>query len=213
LYTYTKKIVIVIVIILTSLFSLLLLSGCGTLKRPTPTLNPAQRQQIWIAHQEKITPLEQWKVEGRIAVRHAEQGESASLVWEKKRDIFKLQLFGPFGSGAIQLAGDKTHVTMHQNNKVFEAPTAEALLYQELKWHLPLSHLNYWAKGIPVPDMTIDHVELDPEGYLAVLIQDGWRIEYENYQSYGKWILPKRLHLNNPKLDVKLILRKWGDIH
>ena len=150
-----------------------LLSSCASYKPPqqsislpTPisTLSP---EEAWKQNQVNLNRINTWRSEGRIAVSRQHEGESASFTWQQFPEQFFLKLFGPFGSGAMELEGTLTgpnkQVVMRQGNKISHAATAEDLLYQQVKWRVPLSGLTHWAKGVPVPNQPIDKMVLNQE--------------------------------------------------
>lgn len=199
-----------------------ILSSCASHKSPqTSELPPAtpglSAEAAWEQNQAKLSNVHSWRSEGRIAVTKSHKGDSASFVWQQFPEQFHLRLFGPFGSGAMELEGTlngpNKQVVMRQGNKVSYAPTAEDLLYQKVRWHLPVSGLTYWVKGIPVPNQPIEYSELYPNGSLKTLTQSGWTIHYAKYEPFQNLSLPTKMHLMNNQLEVKLVIRSWDRVN
>lgn len=188
-----------------------LLYGCATPhKQPIDSISAkASPDKLWEQHLALVSALTDWEAKGKIAVSKSNEGESASFVWNQNEDAFHMRLFGPFGSGSMELLGDKSQVILHQGKKVASAPTAEQLLFQEIRWHVPISGLKYWARGIPVPNVPIQSMVLDEDGNLSQLTQQGWNITYSKYDIFDQFPLPGRLHLISHDLEVKLVIRNW----
>ena len=196
----------------------LLLISCSTPKKsPSMSVNNVSPEQAWLQIQVKLNNINSWHSEGRIAVSKKNEGESASFVWQQLPDQFFLKLFGPFGSGAMELEGTLTgpykKVTLKQGNKISYAATAEDLLYQQVKWRVPLSGLTYWAKGVPVANQPIDYLILNVDGSVSEIKQLGWKITYAKYDQFENFNLPTKIHLINDELEVKLAIRNWKNIN
>ncbi len=174
-------------------------------------------EAAWKQNQLTLNRFQNWDAQGRIAVSRKKEGESASFSWQYCPEHFFLKLFGPFGSGAMELdgmlSGPNQHVTLRHGNKIQYAKTAEDLLYQQVKWRVPLSGLTYWIKGLPVPNQAIEDLNLNTDGSISKLTQLGWEITYAKYHDFNtpfeKIKLPTKIYLISNELEVKLAIRHW----
>jgi outer membrane lipoprotein LolB len=196
-----------------------ILSSCASHKPPQESISSSSGlspEEAWKQNQVNLNRIDTWRSEGRIAVSRQHEGESASFTWQQFPEQFFLKLFGPFGSGAMELEGTLTgpnkQVVMRQGNKVNYAATAEDLLYQQVKWRVPLSGLTHWAKGVPVPNQPIDKMILNSNGTIKEVNQLGWHITYTQYAQFENNQLPTKMHLINNELEVKLAIRNWSHI-
>lgn len=193
-----------------------LLTSCASVKPPSSATTGLSPEESWKQTKIKLSAIESWDAQGRIAVSRKHEGESASFTWQQTSPHFLLKLFGPFGSGAMELDGVLTgsdkKVTLRQGNKISYAATAEDLLYQQVKWRVPISGLTYWAKGVPIPNEPIDYYLLNPDGSLKKLAQLNWEISYNNYDTFENIKLPTKIHLINHELEIKLAIRNWNNI-
>ncbi len=193
-----------------------ILSSCSTPKRPQQTVTNLSPEEAWHQNKTKLNGVNEWSSEGRIAVSRKHEGESASFTWQQFSDQFFLKLFGPFGAGAMELDGTLTgpnkRVTLRQGNQISYASTAEDLLYQQVKWRVPLSGLTYWVKGVPVPNHPVDFLILNTDGTIREVNQLGWRITYTKYDFFEDYYLPTKIHLISNELEVKLAIRNWKNI-
>ena len=63
-------------------------------------------------------------------------------------------------------------------------------------------------RGLPVPTAPAQK-QFDQYHHLTQLIQQGWTIQYLNYISVNHIDVPNKLFLNNPELNVKIIITQW----
>jgi outer membrane lipoprotein LolB len=186
-----------------------MLSGCELLpvtEAPAPTaIDP---QIAWAQHQLQLNSLEAWTLDGRISLRHGEEAWHASLRWQQIDSVYHLNMFGPFGQGAVQLDGSPQSVILQHDGETMQSNDAEALLRQQLGLQVPVNGLRYWAVGLAAPGSDYTE-ELDPAGRLAVLQQNGWRVRYRSYVAVKGFMLPGKIFLDRDGLDVRLVVDQW----
>ena len=200
------------------LFSFLCISCAAPLPRP-----PADHlQQLWQARESALLPIQHWELRGRLAVRADERGGQASLTWKRDAALHNIRLNGPLGRGVVRITQDETGAQLQDSEqRVFHAANAEELLYGYTSWRLPLTNLNFWVRGLPVPDLPSSR-ELDNAGRLKTLRQQGWEVQYQGYVQSGTHELPSRLTLfyspDPPSLDmptameVRLVIDRWSQV-
>ena len=185
---------------------LLLLSACAT---QTPLTEKA-KEQNWENNKAELEKIHNWTLQGRIAIQVEKQSGSASLHWQQDGDDYLIKIIGPFGKGTIELNGNKQGVSLRdENNQLRHAKDAETLLESYLGWHVPISGLVYWIRGIPNPEQSIETMVLDENARLSELSQAGWQVSYAAYMKSDPPYLPRKLQMRNQGLKVKLIVRKW----
>jgi outer membrane lipoprotein LolB len=183
------------------LLLVLLLSGCAAVPHSPPRPCPT-------ASCDRST-ITDWELQGRISVTRGEQGWHAGLDWENHADRFRLQVSGPLGQGAMQLAGDAQGVTLlDADGRLYRAADAESLMQQVAGWQLPVSGLRYWVRGIPDPEVHLE-VMLDGEGRLQQLRQSGWTIRYQRFVLVNGVEWPDKLTLEHDDLVLKLVIDQW----
>ena len=187
-----------------------LLSGCELLpvtEAPaiTPTIEP---QAAWAQHQSQLNSLEAWTLDGRISMRQDEEAWHASLQWQQIDSAYHINLFGPFGQGALRLDGSPQSVILQHDGETVQSDDAEQLLRQQVGLQVPVNGLRYWAVGLAAPGSDYKE-ELDQEGRLAVLQQNGWRVRYRGYVAVKGFMLPGKIFLDRDGLDVRLVVDQW----
>jgi outer membrane lipoprotein LolB len=198
-----------------------LLAGCvsraALAPAPAPELNLSAD---WPTRREQLLAVEAFTLTGRVAVAAGEQGFSAGLRWQQRGAQGAIMLEGPFGMGAlaIETEADELRVTTGRGER-FEGAAARTALEEELGFALPLAALRYWVRGLPAPATaspgatTPDVAEelIDAAApRLQRLQQQGWSIEYTEYQAAPFDYQPRRVVARNGSARVRLVIERWG---
>jgi outer membrane lipoprotein LolB len=116
---------------------------------------------------------------------------------------------GPIGVGALNLYGRPGKVILQTSNgRTYVDKSPEHLLAKGWGYNVPVSHLKYWIRGLPSPDMSMN-TRYDANGRLRTLIQQGWVIQYLSYVRHGKYNLPSKIFIRSPSLQVKIVIYQW----
>lgn len=194
---------------LLALVFLMTLSGCELLVLSEADVSkPKDIDAAWQLHNEKLAELEAWDIEGRISLRFDDEAWHASLLWQQIDQVYHIRLFGPFGSGAIQLDGSPQSVTLTQDGQQLHSQDPQQLLLQRLGWRVPINGLRYWVIGQKMPDKPANF-DLDQFGRLANLEQDGWKIRYRRYVSVNGYSLPNKIFMDSQRLDIRIVIDRW----
>jgi outer membrane lipoprotein LolB len=192
-----------------------LLAGCAVAPERPPVGDP---QAVWQARQIALAALQTWEVSGKLGMRSSEKSGTASVVWVRRDDNHRINLFGPFGAGHVILTEDAGGATLQDaKKKTYTAPDAHRLLLETTGWDVPFDKLQYWVAGIPAPDSRAD-TSLDEWGRLSRLVQDGWDVQFQEYTSAGALELPARLLIERSSaspaadrgVEVRLVIKRWG---
>ncbi len=176
----------------------------------TPTVEvDAALLKRWQAHQAQLQQLSHWQLRASLVANSQDDGWSARVHWQQRGEAYQLRLQGPLGQGAIRLQGDAQGVSLYTGEQTYHADTPEALLKQAAHIHLPLRHLLFWVRGLPVPELHTQAREFTPAGQLARLQQDDWRIELGRYTRVDDYWLPQKIRLENPHYLAKLGITQW----
>lgn len=188
----------------TLLFALLWMAACApTLHRPDgPGLLRQESREAVLASQAS------WRLSGRLAVAHGEDGGSATLQWQQDGDAFNFQLQAPVTGKTWLLHGDADHA---QLEGVRDGPVGDrdvrALLARELGWTVPLPALIHWVRGARAPGPA--QIALEANGLPGRIEQDGWSIRYLDYDLSMDPPLPKRVFAEKGEDRVRLVVREW----
>jgi len=199
-----------------------LLAGCAVAPLRPPVSDPGR---AFDRHVQQMRGVDEWVVRGRLAVRTAERGETASLYWKRERSDHTIQLYGPFGAGRVILTRSEQGATLRDGkDNLYEDDSAEALLNRVVGWRVPFESMEHWVLGVPSPDSPYE-IELDAWGRLASLTQAGWRIEFQEYHYDDGEDLPRKMEINalpgsehiigasaaeNETIRIKAYIRRWN---
>lgn len=146
-----------------------------------------------------------FELTGRAAIRHASDGASVGIAWRHGAGTDDLLITSPLGQGIARISrrnGEVRLVTADQ--KEYAASDAESLTEQVLGWRLPLAGLADWVQGRADPTRPA-RLTRDVQQRPSELLQDDWRVEYQDYEGTR----PSRLRISRPGLEIRLVVDRW----
>jgi outer membrane lipoprotein LolB len=197
--------------LLLTLFLILFLSACTTSGKFSPDNTSLPTASSDQPNQTKISAqyLTFWQLKGKIAIQTNAESGSAIVNWTQEKHRFNLSLLSPLGTTALNLSGQPGHVLLSTSDgKQITAETPEQLLVKVWGWHLPVSYLQYWVRGLPAPGL-LANKQYDHLKRLTYLKQGEWQIQFLNYSSVGQIDLPNRLTISSPTLQTKIVIHEW----
>jgi outer membrane lipoprotein LolB len=183
---------------------LLILTHCASIAPP------AQNQSLsWAKREQQLSAIQSWDLHGAIAIHATQNSGSATLHWQQQGQQYTISLFAPLGAYSFTLTGQPQQIEfVRWDGKKFHAKDPETLMAQQLGWHLPLSNLTYWIRGLPAPQIAAEK-RFDDYHHLIQLNQQGWNIEFLRYTTVNGIDLPAKMVLKYPQLNVKIIVSQW----
>jgi len=182
-----------------------LLAACAQL----PGFSPSPAAPVLPA------PPSAFRLEGRVSLKANEESFSGGMTWRHAALQQELLLRTPLGQGVAELRGDAQGVELRDSEgRLHRAVDAETLVRQALGVTLPLDGLAWWVVGNVRPGAPYQ-AEADGDGRLAVLNQDGWRIEFSRYTQVGgpqpvAYYLPGKLVARRgDDLEIRLVVDSW----
>ncbi|OAZ89992.1 lipoprotein insertase outer membrane protein LolB [Halomonas sp. G11] len=183
----------------------LLLAGCAT---QAPQDESGRQVGDWDAQEDRVNDFDSWTLVGKAGLRTPEENTSANLDWNQHPYYFRMLISGPFGGGRNVLEGREGRFSLSNSEGRFEAETPEALMEEQLGWALPVSAMPDWVRGLPGDDDNYQ-METDEFGFPSHLTQDGWEIDYRDWEQFeGMW-LPRRLVMNYDDIRITLVVNEW----
>ncbi len=152
---------------------------------------------------QSLYQLEQWSMEGRVAVHAANDSFSAALLWRHRQKEDLLALSGPFGQGRtiIKVLPDSVIVDDGEHPQQYFQP-AEDVFKRFFAVRFPVRSVAYWLVGLADP---VEPISLDRSGF----VQAGWRVEYLQEQRVENVFLPKKIRLTHQQTKIKIIIDQW----
>ncbi|MBP5981916.1 MAG: lipoprotein localization protein LolB [Halomonas sp.] len=185
--------------------TLLLLAGCAA---QAPMEEGGRQAGQWERQQADVEAFDTWTLIGKAGLRTPQESQSANLDWSQHPHYFRMLISGPFGGGRSVLEGREGRFSLTTGEGRFEAETPEALMEEQLGWSLPVSAMPDWVRGLP-GDHASYQLETDELGYPLHLEQDGWEIDYRDWNEVeGLW-LPRRLIMNYDDVRITLVVNEW----
>jgi outer membrane lipoprotein LolB len=149
-----------------------------------------------------------WALAGRLGVSNAKDAGSGSLQWKQDGDAFRFSVHAPVTGKTWVLAGDPHHVVLEGlRDQPVEGDDAAALLERELGWHVPVAELSAWVRGARASGEA--KVEFRDDGLPATIVQDGWKIEYPDYDMTRTPALPRKVFASRGDYRVRLAVSAW----
>jgi outer membrane lipoprotein LolB len=190
----------------------LTLSACAALRTTShyPPLSP-QQQSTLALRQQSLADVSSWVFSGRLSLKTADDAWTGKLRWRQDGEQFRLHFSAPTGQGAVQLMSNPQFGVEMRTAKgaVQYADDAETLLYDHTGWRLPVSGLRLWVVGLPQGAEKISQLLFDDQGRIESLQQYQWHIHYLQYRRINGHDLPRKIHLQNAKLNLRIVIDQW----
>ena len=171
------------------LFLAVLLAGCAALQEVPQAVPQAGS----------------FELSGRVAVRYGSEAASGRIHWRHGTDGDDLLMTSPIGQGIARLTRRDGVVELsNSEGKTHRAADAESLTAQVLGWRLPLAGLADWVQGRADASRPAELVR-DRISRIVEIRQDGWRVEYQDFDN-GR---PSKLRLSREDLEIRLVVDQW----
>jgi outer membrane lipoprotein LolB len=147
----------------------------------------------------------EFDLSGRLAARYGSEAFSGNIAWRHARSADEMLITSALGAGIARIVrqGDSVVLTMVEPRE-YRAADAQALTEEVLGFRVPLAGLADWVRGRPSTDSPAS-AEYAPDGRLLSLQQEGWNVEYLDYQDKR----PTRLRLTYPGIELRLAISEW----
>lgn len=196
---------------ITAMIPLLLLAGCVRFTEPPPTTTPLKVRSP-LEQTQHLQAFTQWNNQGVLSVQNGKDVHILAFQWQQQGPhTFSIHFSSSLNLVSVQIQGQPGHIELIKNNKErWLASTPEQLLREQLGWDLPLSNLYYWIRSLPTPASTVTAVQQDGLGHLKSFEQQGWHLQYLRYENEGAFDLPLFLRLQQGRLKVTVVVKKWS---
>ena len=149
-----------------------------------------------------------FRVEGKISVRGAAGGASASFVWWQRKGSYEVEFWGPLGSQRTRIQGDEgSFAIVNAAGERIAGTNPEALMQRELGWSVPVAVLSHWIRGAPSPALPWQTASHDSGGRFVAFEQAGWQVEVP---VRGDKALPTRIRAKRGHDRIVVACRNWS---
>ncbi|HEX7813928.1 lipoprotein insertase outer membrane protein LolB [Dyella sp.] len=165
-------------------------------------LNEQQMREQALAH------VDQWTLEGRIAVSDARTSGSGDITWVQDGEHYVFTIRGPFGKSFRLTGGPDQALIEGMDGGPLSGPDAEDLLRKALGWEVPLHELRAWVLGLRA-DGGPAELSFGVNRLPSLLQQDGWNVDYREWDATRRPALPKKVFADKAPFKVKLSVESW----
>lgn len=150
---------------------------------------------------------EGFEVTGRFAVRYGKEGASGRINWVHSRTADDVVISSALGQGIASITRTAGNAVLQTgDDRHFHGEDVESVTQQALGWRLPLAGMVDWIQGRESALRQADNIERDSQARLQVLVQDGWRMEFGEYEGSR----PMRLRLAKEDIEIRLAIEHWS---
>lgn len=203
---------------LASLAAVLLLAvGCAAPPSvPDAEGLTAQPPADWSERQQRLSKFQHWQLQGKLAVRQAEDSGSAVINrWTQHREQYQISLSSAFlGLGRTDLSGQPGYLELTlADGETYRSTDPDALMLAATGWQLPLANLSWWVRGLPAPEGNFELL-FDADGVLAMIRQQGWEIRYDRWRADATddLRLPARITAVKDNKRVRVVITDWQSL-
>lgn len=175
------------------------LAGCAApaLRAPDVAARPA------------VAELTRFALEGRLQVKDAERSAAVGLDWQHEGARDDWLFTGPLGQGLARIESDAASARMTlSDGRRSEAASAAELAESLLGVDAPLARLPRWVTARPAAGAEVR--EVDAQGRLRRVVDQGWTIEYLDYTGEAPDALPRKLDIHRGDTRLRLIVDTWN---
>ncbi|MGH8307806.1 MAG: lipoprotein insertase outer membrane protein LolB [Gammaproteobacteria bacterium] len=190
-----------------SSIGILLLAGCASVPGTAPVGPP--NETAWQARHARLGMLTDWELQGRVGIVNGKDGGSGSMDWKQQGDVMVFGFRGPFGTGSLEVRGDSSALWVRSSRgDDFISTEPEQDFAERLHVPLPVLSMRYWLLGLPDPGTPFAKT-VDSRGHLVTLMQRDWKVDYQDYASFGGYDLPTRLLIQRDQVRIKVAINHW----
>jgi outer membrane lipoprotein LolB len=162
------------------------------------------------AREAALGPRMHWQIEARISVSDGRDGGSGDLTWQQNGENYSFTVRAPVTGKTWKLSGDARQAQLEGvDEQPIRGPDPERLLRERLGWDVPLAALGSWVRGLRAPGPRAD-VQFDQQNLPAVLMQDGWKIEYRGWFADSQPPMPRKLFADRGSARVRMAIDSWS---
>ena len=171
-------------------------------------LSACQLRPTTTAQFEHPGQIQQWQMSGKLGYRTANDGGSATFDWRQQPQRGDIHFSGPLGFGSADLRWDSGRAELITAKETYQARSPGELAWHLTGFWLPVSALQYWARGLPWPGAPAD-AEYDDQQRLISLEQLGWSLTFDRYAPIAGVALPYRIKAQQNSNRFTLLIKDW----
>ena len=162
------------------------------------------------AREQALAHADHWVLQGRLGVSDGKTGGTGSFSWTQNGDQYVFVLRGPAISGMnFRLSGGPDGALLEGlDGGPVHGSDAEVLMHKALGWDVPLRDLRAWVLGLRA-DSGPAELSFGTDRLPSLLQQDGWAVDYREWDATRKPPLPTKVYAGKPPYTVRLSIESW----
>ncbi|WP_266156421.1 lipoprotein insertase outer membrane protein LolB [Dyella silvatica] len=188
--------------------SLLLLAACvpRTAVRLQGDAGLLGEQQ---ARERLLAGVDHWTLQGRLGVSDGKNSGSGDLTWTQDGDRYEFVVRAPVTGKSFRLSGGAQGALLEgMDGGPLHGDDAESLMHKALGWEVPLRELRAWVLGLRA-DAGPAELSFGNDRLPSLLQQDGWSVDYREWDATRQPPLPKKVYAQKPPYKVRLSVESW----
>lgn len=166
------------------------------------------------AREAAVRALPEFGFTGRVAMSNGRDGGSGRIEWQQQGARYRVVLSAPVTRQSWQLQGGPDGARIDGlDGGPHESADVGQLLWETTGFEIPVAAMAAWAAGARADAALSGEAEVDYDaaGRLARLRQDGWTIDYLEWQpeAAGALALPTRVNATRGTARVRLVVDAW----
>ena len=189
------------------LLAVLLLPACITISK-LPSVEDAKQE--WDDRISYLYEQQNWTAHIALVGNSHQQKFKVRVIWKQQSENYQIKLRDFIGRTIAIIDGTPSGVVAKTSKgERYQGDDAEALINELFAINLPVTGMRYWLQGVPMPNETIDHVELDDNGLAKNLNQQGWAISYPQYVQNQPYKMPGLVNLEFENIKLTAKISQW----
>lgn len=151
--------------------------------------------------------LVEWSVEGAVEIENQATDEEAHFLFENLDGNLRLVIHPnePVEPLAAELKAEEG-VTGNESgvesNDVESNDASASRFLQDLTAMVPMDHLNYWLRALPVSGEA--EIRTNDDNQVESIKELDWEVTYDSFMQLDQYSLPDELTLRGPKGEVRI---------
>ncbi len=163
------------------------------------------------AHEQRVLPLEDFQLQGRVALSDGRDGGSGRLRWQQGGQQLQVQFDTGLAGRSFKLRHGPDGATLVDNKgERLQHEDVDRLLREAWGIEVPVHALSYWMRGARQPGHS-GLIKLDGADLPLQLTQHGWQVDYLSWQAPNGAVpaLPTKLYAQRGEQTVRLVVQRW----
>jgi outer membrane lipoprotein LolB len=186
----------------------LLLCACAT--PPVRVSGDASLMTAQAAREKALSGHDRWTLQGRLFVSDGKNTPpTVNLTWRQDGESYEFTVRAPITGKSFRLTGGPGHALLEGLDQgPMSGSDAEELMSRAVGWKVPLRDLRAWAQGVRADSGPAD-LSFGADRLPSLLTQDGWNVEYREWDDTRQPALPKKVFAERLPYHVKLSIESW----